>query len=119
MSSYKETNWKAIPKLKNLQEWDIPHKNTRCGIIVCDKIMIAKNKSRWKILGQLDWFPYYGLHNLIEALYDDALEEYAEEQQSKTHRVAHSVPLANAWKDKDKEALLKEFYKNRQGMFCG
>jgi hypothetical protein len=119
MKHYKETNWKAIPKLKKLEEWGIPHKNTRCGIIINDKIMIAKNKSRWKMLGELDWFPYYGLHNLVEALYDDALDEYAEEQQNKTHRVSHSVPIPNVWKDKDKEKEFKEFYKNRQGLFSG
>lgn len=108
--NFKETNLNAFNKLKKLTEWNIPHRNTRNGIIICDTIMIAKNSSKWKILGSLDWYPYYGLAKLVEALYDDCLQEYAEEQQSKTNRKYNSVPISHEWKDKEKEKIMRFIY---------
>lgn len=98
----KERNPNAIAKLVKLEEWDIPHRNTRNGIIIDEKIMIAKNRSRWKKVGHLEWYPYYGLQNLVEALYDDALDEYAAEQQSKTNRKRNSVPIDHSWLKRNK-----------------
>lgn len=107
----------AYHKVKKLDEWNIPYKVKHQGIIIADKIMIAKNHSKWKFLGELDWYPYYGLSKLVEALYDDALELYAEEQQSKTHRVARSVPISHEWKNKEKEKEKREYYRARQEKF--
>ena len=101
-------------KVKKLIEWNIPYQVKHQGIIIEGKIMIAKNKSRWKFLGELDWYPYYGLKNLVEALYDEALVEYAEEQQSKIHRTERSVPISHEWKNKEKEKAKREYYRARQ-----
>jgi hypothetical protein len=104
-----ENNPNAYKKLSDLHEWGIPFRNTRCGIIIDEKIMIAKNRSRWKKLGELNWYPYYGLKNLIEALYDDALDEYAEEQQN-SGRTQMSPPINHKWKDESKEKEYRNFY---------
>jgi hypothetical protein len=105
----RENNPNAWRKICQLSEWGISFKNTHNGIIIDDKIMIAKNKSRWKKLGELNWYPYYGLKNLITALYDEALDEYAEEQQSK-NRAIKSPPISHVWKDKQKETLFRKKY---------
>ena len=94
-------NIRGYKKCKQLEEWGIPHKEIRVGIVICEKIMIAKNHSRWKKLGSFDWYPYYGLDTLIEALYDDCLDQYAEEQQ-KSGRKFRSVPISHEWKHKQK-----------------
>jgi hypothetical protein len=104
-----ENNPNAYKKLSQLHEWGIPFTNTRNGIIIDDHIMIAKNRSRWKKLGELNWYPYYGLKNLIEALYDNALDDYAAEQQS-SKRTKMSPPINHEWKDKNKEARYREKY---------
>jgi hypothetical protein len=105
----KERNFNALKKISDLAEWGIPFINTRCGIIIDEKIMIAKNRSRWKKLGELNWYPYYGLKNLVEALYDDALDEYAEEQQN-SGRTQMSPPINHKWKDEQKEKEYRNFY---------
>ena len=104
-----ENNPNAYKKISQLYEWDIPFRNTRNGIIVNETIMIAKNRSRWKKLGELNWYPYYGLKNLIEALYDDALDEYAAEQQA-SKRIKCSPPINHEWKNKPKEKIYRAFY---------
>ena len=43
----RENNPNAWRKICQLSEWGISFKNTHNGIIIDDKIMIAKNKSRW------------------------------------------------------------------------
>ena len=94
-------NLRAYDKCKQLEEWGVPHKEVRTGIVICEKIMIAKNHSRWKKLGSFDWYPYYGLRTLIEALYDDCLDQYADKQQ-KSGRKFLSVPISHEWKHKQK-----------------
>jgi len=94
-------NLRAYDKCKQLEEWGVPYKEVRTGIVICEKIMIAKNHSRWKKLGSFDWYPYYGLRTLIEALYDDCLEQYADKQQ-KSGRKFLSVPISHEWKHKQK-----------------
>ena len=108
----KENNPNAYKKISQLHEWDIPFRNTINGIIIDEKIMIAKNRSRWKKLGELNWYPYYGLKNLIEALYDDALDEYAEEQQN-SNRTIMSPPINHRWKDEAKEKQYREHYEGK------
>ena len=90
-------NIQAYKKCKQLEEWGIPHKEIQSGIVICDKIMIAKNRSRWKKLGSYEWYPYYGLSSLVEALYDDCLDDYAEEQQ-KSGRQFKSPPVYHPWR---------------------
>lgn len=57
-------------------EWREVHQ----GVIIAEKVLIAKNKSRWKKLGEMDWHSYYGLSNLCEAIKNNRLDEYALEQ---------------------------------------
>ena len=110
-------SYNAYKKVQKLDEWNIPYEVKHQGIIINDKIMIAKNSSKWKFLGELDWYPYYGLSKLVEALYDDALELYAQEQQSKTHRNVKSVPISHEWKDKHEEEEKRGYYRARQQKF--
>lgn len=112
--SYKETNPNAIDKIYLLCGLGVPYKNTRSGIVIKDTIMIAKNHSKWKKLGSLDWYPYYGLKNLIRALYLNELDEYAEEQQSKTHRTERSVPINHSWKNKAEEKSMRKRYEGKR-----
>ena len=96
-------------KIKQLQELGVSFEKRHQGFVIEDKIMIAKKKSKWKKLGDLDWYPYYGLKNLIKAMDEDRLDEYAKEQEAK-YNAKYEVPL-NPWKDKEKEKLLKAIYK--------
>ena len=96
-------------KTNQLKEWNIPFKEVYSGIIINDTILISKNKSRWKKLGELNWYSYYGLKNLIEALYDDALDEYAKEQQEK-NRPELSPAINHEWKDKEREKVCRQKY---------
>jgi hypothetical protein len=96
-------------KIKQLQELDVSFEKRHQGFVIEDKIMIAKKKSKWKKLGELDWYPYYGLKNLIKAMDENRLEEYAAEQEKK-YTAKYGVAL-NPWKDKEKEKILKEMYK--------
>ncbi len=57
-------------------EWKIVHQ----GVVIADKVLIAKSKSRWKKLGEMDWHSYYGLASLCEAIKNNTLDEYAREQ---------------------------------------
>ena len=92
----------------------VPYKVVKQGIIICEKIVVAKNHSRWKFLGELDWYPYYGLKNLVKALYTDTLIEYAMDQQLRTHRKYNSVPINHEWKDKEKEKEKRAYYRQRK-----
>lgn len=110
----KSFNINSYKKTLLLTGWGVPYRTVTQGIIICDKIMVAKNSSKWKFLGELDWFPYYGLKNLVDALYSDCLIEYAIEQQMKDHRTRNSIPINHEWKDKEKEGDLRAYYKYRQ-----
>ena len=96
-------------KIKQLQELGVSFVKRHQGFVIEDTIMIAKKKSKWKKLGDLDWYPYYGLKNLIKALDENRLDEYADEQAAK-YNSKYEVPL-NPWRDKEKEKILKEMYK--------
>jgi hypothetical protein len=96
-------------KIKQLQELGVSFVKRHQGFVIEDTIMIAKKKSKWKKLGDLDWYPYYGLKNLIKALDENRLDEYAAEQEAK-YNSKYEVPL-NPWRDKEKEKILKEMYK--------
>jgi hypothetical protein len=68
------------------------------GIRVGNKILIAYKKSRWKILGEYQWYPYYGITKLMDAFFDDRLLEYAEEQQNTNRKInsAKVTPISEA-----------------------
>ena len=77
---------------------------TRQGTIF-NGFLIARNKTRFRPVGILDWahFTKAGLGIAIEF---DALQEYYEEML-KDQRSPNNV-----WKNKDKEHILKEQYAN-------
>ena len=66
------------------------------GIIIQNKIMIARSKSRWKKLGSFDWHSYYGLNKLCDALESDKLDEYALNQDLNNKRKVLAVPVNNS-----------------------
>ena len=110
----KNFNLNAYKKTMVLTGLGVPYRVVTQGIIICETIMIAKNHSKWKFLGELDWFPYYGLNNLVNALYTDTLLEYAMDQQSRTHRKYKSIPINHEWKDKEEEKIKREYYRQKQ-----
>ncbi len=99
-------------KLRILFNSKLPYKTGNYGATIDKAIIIARNKSLWRPIGTLDWFPYYGLESLIEAYKTNTLEEY-KEKQVKANRQVNAVVKPNVWKDKAKEKELKEFYAHR------
>ena len=85
-------------------------KPTRQGLNLNDTILVAFKKSRWKFLGELDWYPYYGITHLLDALINNTLTKYAADQQSRTHRTTYSKPINHVWKDSEKEQIKRERY---------
>ena len=104
-----EPDFNVYRKLKQLQELGVSFVKRHQGFVIEDTILVAKKRSKWKKLGELDWYPYYGLKNLIKAMEENRLDEYAKEQEAK-YNAKHEVPL-NPWKDKEKEKFLKAIYK--------
>lgn len=80
------------PVFNRRLEWKI----CRQGVIIDGKILIAKNRSRWKKLGDYDWHSYWGLGNLCDALIDDRLDEYALEQDLNNKRKLKAAPVNNS-----------------------
>ena len=99
-------------KLRIIFNSRLPYKVGNYGATIDKAIIIARNKSLWRPVGTLDWFPYYGLDSLLEAYKANALEEY-KEKQIKANRQVYAVVKPNVWKDKAKEKELKEFYARR------
>ena len=97
-------------KMQQLIELGIAFEKIHTGFKVEDTILVAKRKSKWKKLGCLDWYPYRGLKNLISALREDRLNEYAAEQEAKYNK-KNKVPL-NSWKDTEKRAMLRAKYES-------
>lgn len=101
-------------KAKKIEEYcfatdrKVEIKDSIQGIRVNNKILIAYGKSRWKILGQLQWYPYYGITKLMDALFDDRLEEYALEQQTENTRKEYATPVAKISDKKVKEIMQKK-----------
>lgn len=99
-------------KLRILFNSKLPYKIGNYGATIDKALVIARNKSLWRPVGTLDWFPYYGFESLIEAYKTNTLEEY-KEKQLKANRQVRAVVKPNVWKDKVKEKEMKEFYANR------
>jgi hypothetical protein len=95
-------------KMQQLKDLGVSYEKVHQGFKVENIIMVAKKRSKWKKLGCLDWYPYYGLKNLIKALKEDRLDEYAAEQESK-YNAKYEVPL-NSWKDLEKRKTLRAIY---------
>lgn len=87
---------KMIRDLTPVKERKLRWKVCRYGVIIEDKILIAKSKSRWKKIGEYDWHSYYGLGNLCDALIEDRLDEYALEQDLNNNRKKLAVAVNNS-----------------------
>ena len=87
---------KMIRDLTPIKERSLRWKICRYGVIIEDKVLIAKSKSRWKKIGEYDWHSYYGLGKLCDALIENRLDEYANEQDFKNNRTTRSVPVNNS-----------------------
>ena len=68
----------------------------RQGVIIDKQVLIAKSKSRWKKLGDLDWHSYYGLDVLCKAIINNKLDEYADEQDFKNSRKILATVVNNS-----------------------
>jgi hypothetical protein len=100
-------------KLREIFNSKLDYEFTKGGFLLIDKkLLITQQKSLWRIVGQLDWFPFYGIRSLLEAYKNNALEEYKQQQLS-TKRKILAVPKPNIWKDKKEEESLKTFYAER------
>ena len=75
---------------------------------VFNNFLIAKNKTRFRPVGILDWahFTMAGLRNAIQ---NESLNDYYLEM------LEDPRSPSNCWKDKEFEALKKEQYANRLG----
>tara|TARA_R110000822_G_scaffold163597_1_gene303859 strand:+ start:625 stop:915 length:291 start_codon:yes stop_codon:yes gene_type:complete len=80
------------PVFNRRLQWKI----CRYGVIIEDKILIAKSRSRWKKIGEYDWHSYWGLGNLCDALIENRLDEYALEQDLKNTRKVKAAPVNNS-----------------------
>ena len=81
-------------------------------VLIDNKLLITQSKSLWRYVGELDWYPYYGISSLIEAYKTGQMEEYKQKQLN-TKRKILALPKPNVWKDKKEEKKLKEHYLDR------
>jgi len=101
-------------KAKKIEEYcfatdrTVDIKDSIQGIRVNNKILIAYKKSRWKILGELQWYSYYGITNLMDALFDDRLLEFAKQQQTENPRQQNSPPVKELSKEREQEIRNKK-----------
>lgn len=107
-----------IEKLRDIFNSGFQYRFTGGGLVLIDeKLLITQNKSLWRLVGQLDWHPFYGLKTLLQAYKNNALEEYKQKQLSSTRTIL-ALPKKNVWKNKKQEKELKEFYSERSKKFA-
>lgn len=99
-------------KLRIIFNKNLSYKTGNYGITVDKTLVIARNKSLWRPVGTLDWFPYYGISSLLDAYKENTLEAYKDKQIA-ADRKCLSVVKPNVWKDKNKEKEMKDFYAKR------
>jgi hypothetical protein len=87
---------KIVRDLSDIEKCGLTYKFCRYGIIIDDKVLIAKSKSRWKKLGEYDWHSYYGLSNLCKAIIEDRLDEYADKQDFENTRKHLATVVKNS-----------------------
>jgi hypothetical protein len=104
-------------KLRDIFNSGLEYKFTEGGFVLIDgKLLITQSKSLWRLVGTLDWFPFYGLKTLLEAYKTDALEQY-KQNQINTKRKILALPKKNVWGNKIEEKRLKDFYQQRSKKF--
>ena len=100
-------------KLRDIFNSGLEYEFTAGGFVLIDKkLLITQSKSLWRLVGQLDWSPFYGIKTLLDAYKSDSLEQY-KQSQINTKRKILALPKKNVWKDKTKEKQLKELYQQR------
>jgi len=82
-------------------------RETNQGLIIEDKIMIAKKKNRFKILGNLDWVYYPNIKLLYKNLKEDNIDAFFKEMSK------HEKSPPNVWRNKSLEKNLKARYLER------
>ena len=96
---------KMVRDLSDIDKSGLKWHMCRYGVIIDDKILIAKSKSRWKKLGERDWHSYYGLGNLCTALKEDRLDEYAYNQDFNNKRTKVATVVKNSRTHQPEEPL--------------
>lgn len=100
-------------KLREIFNRGLEYEFTAGGFLLIDKtLLLTQQKSLWRIVGQLDWAPYYGIKTLLDAYQNKTLDEYREQQQGSKRKV-RAKPKPNVWKNKEEEKRLKELYAKR------
>ena len=87
---------KMLRDLSAISNNGLQWKLCRQGVIIDGQVLIAKSKSRWKKLGDMDWHSYYGLDNLCKAIINKKLDEYADEQDFRNSRKILATVVNNS-----------------------
>jgi hypothetical protein len=87
---------KRLRDLSAISNNGLQWKLCRQGVIIDKQVLIAKSKSRWKKLGEMDWHSYYGLDALCKAIINKKLDEYADEQDFKNNRKTLATVVNNS-----------------------
>lgn len=97
-------------KLRAIFNSGLDYEVTKGRFVLIDKkLLITQSKSLWRLVGNLDWYPYYGINNLLDAYKSNSLDAYRESQLKTTRKIL-AIPKPNIWKDKKKEKEMKEHY---------
>ena len=87
---------KIVRNLSAIDNNGLEWRMCKQGVIISDRVLIAKSKSRWKKLGSMDWHSYYGLDALCKAIINNTLDEYADEQDFKNNRKILATVVNNS-----------------------
>jgi hypothetical protein len=87
---------KIVRNLSAIDNNGLEWRMCKQGVIISDRVLIAKSKSRWKKLGDPDWHSYYGLDALCKAIINNKLDEYADEQDFKNNRKIYATVVNNS-----------------------
>ena len=107
---------KILRDLSPITESGLEYKFCRQGVIIAGKVLIAKSKSRWKKLGDLNWHSYYGLRNLCKAIIDDTLDEYAFAQDFKNNRKQLAVVVKNEMTSPEAAEIIQNLERINSGL---
>jgi hypothetical protein len=87
---------KMLRDLSAISNNGLQWKLCRQGVIIDGQVLIAKSKSRWKKLGEMDWHSYYGLDALCKAIINKNLDAYADEQDFNNSRKILATVVNNS-----------------------
>ena len=98
----------ALKQLRQIKPELVYSRSSSVQGTVFNNFLIAKNKTRFRPVGILDW-AHYTKKGMCFAIQNDVLQQYYEEM------LEDSRSPSNVWKDKKKEQNLKDYYANRSG----